>query len=60
MIDRAVLRELAAMLFERAESKNELSRDDSAILAAEEEAEELSKKSARRWYEALLLRRNSF
>lgn len=58
MIDRAVLRELAAMLFERAEDPNRVLRDRDSILPPDE-VEEVSGRSLRTWYEALLSRRSS-
>jgi hypothetical protein len=58
MIDRAVLRELAAMLFERAEDPNRVLRDDDGILPPDE-VEEISGSSVRTWYEALLSRRSA-
>jgi hypothetical protein len=58
MIDRAVLRELAAMLFERAEDPNRVLRDRDSVLPPDE-VEEVSGRSVRTWYEALLSRRSS-
>ena len=54
MIDHAVWRELAAMLYERAENAN---RAHNAPILLAEEAEESPKEAARGWYEALLQRR---
>jgi hypothetical protein len=59
MIDRAVLRELAAMLFERAEDPNGVRRDRDSILPADE-VEETPGRPLRPWYEALLARRSAF
>jgi hypothetical protein len=59
MIDRAVLRELAAMLFERAEDPNRLPSDQDSILPPDE-AEQTPEKPVKRWYEALLPRRGVF
>ena len=58
MIDRAVLRELAAMLFERAEDPNRLLADRDRVLPPDE-VEETSGRSVRTWYEALLSRRSA-
>ncbi len=58
MIDRAVLRELAAMLFERAEDPNRVLRDSEGILPPDD-IEEISGRPARTWYEALLSRRST-
>jgi hypothetical protein len=54
MIDHAVWRELAAMLYERAENADPGPKAP-ILLAAE--AEESPKEAARGWYEALLPRR---
>jgi hypothetical protein len=59
MIDRAVLRELAAMLFERAEDPNRVTSDHDSILPPDE-TEQTSAKPAGSWYEALLMKRNVF
>jgi hypothetical protein len=59
MIDRAVLRELAAMLFERAEDPNRVPSDQNSMLAPEE-AGQTSAKPARSWYVALMAKRNRF
>ena len=59
MIDRAVLRELAAMLFERAEHPNQVSDDRDSILPPDE-SEQISARPVRSWYEALLQRRSAF
>jgi hypothetical protein len=59
MIDRAVLRELAAMLFERAEDPNRITGDHDSILPPDE-AEQTTAKLAGSWYEALLMKRNVF
>ena len=58
MIDRAVLRELAAMLLERTEDPNRVVNDRDSILPPDE-VEETPERPARRWYEALLSRRNA-
>jgi hypothetical protein len=58
MIDRAVLRELAAMLFERADDPNRVLRDRDSILPPDEVAE-TPEKPVRKWYEALLTRRSA-
>ena len=55
MIDRAVLRELAAMLFERADDPNRVLSDRDSSLPPED-VEETSGGPVRRWYEALLSR----
>ena len=57
MIDRAVLRELAAMLFERGEDPNRMPSDQKSVLPPDE-AEQTSAKPPRSWYEALLAKRN--
>ena len=58
MIDRAVLRELAAMLFERAEDPNRLLSDRGSVLLPDE-AEDTFGRPVRRWSEALLSRRSA-
>ena len=58
MIDRAVLRELAAMLFERAEDPNRVVGDGDGILPPDE-VEEASGGPVRMWYETLLSRRSA-
>jgi hypothetical protein len=61
MIDRAVWRELAAMLYARAENPNQVPSDgESRFLADEDEAAESSRKPVRQWYEALLWRRSAY
>ena len=59
MIDRAVWRELAAMLYARAEDPNDVPSDGESMLIADD-AEESSRKPVRQWYEALLQRRNAY
>jgi hypothetical protein len=56
MIDHAVWRELAAMLYERAENANQ---GPNAPILLTEEAEESPEKPVRGWYDALLPRRNA-
>lgn len=58
MIDRAVLRELAAMLFERAEDPNRVLRDRGSILPLDD-VEETAGRPVITWYEALLSRRSA-
>jgi hypothetical protein len=52
MIDRAVWRELAAMVYERAELGKQVLNDRDHMLLADE-AEASSGTPVRRWYEAL-------
>jgi hypothetical protein len=59
MINYAVWRELAAMLYERAEEQSQAPSDRDIMLRADE-AEELSGKPLRGWYEALAPRRSAF
>ena len=59
MIDRAVWRELAAMLYERAEDPAEARSDRNSILFADE-AEDSSETPVRMSYEALLPRLSAF
>jgi hypothetical protein len=59
MIDHAVWRELAALLYERAENPNQMPSDCDSMLLTDE-ADESSGRSVRTWYEALLLRRSTF
>ena len=58
MIDHAVWRELAAMLYERVENPSQAPSDRDIMLLAEED-EELSGRPVRGWYEALAPRRNA-
>jgi hypothetical protein len=58
MIDRAVWRELAAMLYARAENPNQAPSDAESMLLADD-AEETSGRPVQ-WYEALLPRRSAF
>jgi hypothetical protein len=59
MMDHAVWRELAAMLYERAENPSQALSDRDIMLHADE-AEESSGRPVRRWYEALEPRRSAF
>ena len=59
MIDRAIWRELAAMLYARAENPNQAPSDAESMLLADD-AEETSGRPVRQWYEALLPRRSAF
>jgi hypothetical protein len=59
MIDHAVWRELAAMLYERVENPGQAPSDRDIMLLADE-AEELSGRSVRGWYEALAPGRSAF
>jgi hypothetical protein len=59
MMDYAVWRELAAMLYERAEYPSQAPSDRDLMLLADE-AEESSGRLVRGWYEALALRRSAF
>jgi hypothetical protein len=59
MIDHAVWRELAAMLYERAENANQVPSDRYRVLLADE-AEEPSGKPVRKWYEVLAPRFRAF
>ena len=58
MIDHAVWRELAAMVYERVENPSQAPSDRDMLLA--DETEELSGRPVRGWYEALAPRRNAF
>jgi hypothetical protein len=59
MIDRAVWRELATMLYERAENPNQLSSDSDGVLLGDE-AEDSAERPVKWWYEALPPRRAAF
>jgi hypothetical protein len=59
MIDHAVWRELAAMLYERAENPSQAPSDRGGMLLADEAAE-ASGTPAKRWYEALEPRHSAF
>jgi hypothetical protein len=59
MIDHAVWRELAAMLYERAENPGQAPGDRDSMLLADE-AVESSGRPVRGWYEALAPRRSAF
>src|SRR6516164_71880 len=59
MIDHAVWRELAAMLYERAENPSQAPSDRGGMLLAEEAAAS-SGRPVRRWYEALEPRHSAF
>ena len=59
MIDHAVWRELAAMVYERVENPSQAPSDRDIMLLADE-TEELPGRPVRGWYEALAPRRNAF